>query len=245
MAARAIRCPGRARLAIAEDPHRARQLARSGRGGRHGGDDCSGRARCRGGLFDLGVDALHVLTAGLWVGGLAVLVALGRSVEPRALHRFSTLAIASVLTLIGTGTLNSLRRLNAVEELWLTSYGLTLAAKLILVASTLTAAGVSRRRLHQKRVPLRSVRFEVALTVAVLAVTALLSTTAPPPRPAELTSHIGHDAGHEAADDSVQMSLGDQGNAALAVLPATTTGSQLHLSSPTPPASRYPLPESP
>jgi copper transport protein len=182
-----------------------------------------------GGLVDLGVDTLHVLTAGLWVGGLAALVVLGRTVEPRALHRFSTLAIASVLTLIATGTLNSLRRLNAVEELWLTSYGLTLAAKLILVASTLTAAAISRRRLHQKRVPLRSVRFEVALTVVVLAVTALLSTTAPPPQAAEPTSHIGHVAGEEAANDAVQMSLGDEGNAALAVLPATTTGSQLHL----------------
>jgi copper transport protein len=182
-----------------------------------------------GGLVDLGVDTLHVLTAGLWVGGLAALVVLGRTVEPRALHRFSTLAIASVLTLIATGTLNSLRRLNAVEELWLTSYGLTLAAKLIVIAGALTAAAVSRRRLHQKRVPLRSVRFEVALTVVVLAVTALLSTTAPPPQAAEPTSHIGHVAGEKAANDAVQMSLGDEGNAALAVLPATTTGSQLHL----------------
>jgi copper transport protein len=182
-----------------------------------------------GGLFDLSVDTLHVLTAGLWVGGLAALVVLGRTVEPRALHRFSTLAIASVLTLIATGTLNSLRRLNAVEELWLTSYGLTLAAKLIVIAGALTAAAVSRRRLHQKRVPLRSVRFEVALTLVVLAVTALLSTTAPPPQPVEPTSHIGHVAGEKAANDAVQMSLGDEGNAALAVLPATTTGSQLHL----------------
>jgi copper transport protein len=181
-----------------------------------------------GGLIDLGVDTLHVLTAGLWVGGLIALVVLGRSVEPRALHRFSSLAIASVLTLIVTGTLNSLRRLNAVDELWLTRYGLTLATKLILVASTLAAAAVSRRRLQQKRVPLRSVRFEAGLTVAVLAVTALLTMTAPPPQAAEPTSHANH-AGHEAADNAVQMSLGDRGSAALTVLPATTAGSQLQL----------------
>lgn len=182
-----------------------------------------------GGLFDMGVDTVHALTAGLWVGGLVVLVALGRSAEPRTLHRFSALAVASVLTLIVTGTLNSLRHLKAVEELWQTSYGLTLAAKLVLVASTLAAAAVSRRRLHQKRVPLRSVRFEAALTVVVLAVTALLSVTAPPPRAPEPSNHIGHGAGHEAVNEAVQMSLGDQGSAALAVLPATTTGSQLHL----------------
>ena len=183
------------------------------------------------GLFDLTIDALHALTAGLWVGGLAALVVLGRSVEPRALHRFSTLAMASVITLIVTGILNSLRQLNAVEELWLTSYGLTLAAKLVLVACTIAAASVSRRRLRQKQVPRRSVRFEAALTVAVLAVTALLSMTAPPPPPqaAEPTSHTGHDVGPEAANEAVQMSLGDHGKAALAVLPATTTGSQLQL----------------
>ena len=139
------------------------------------------------GPIDLGIDALHALTAGLWVGGLAALVALGRSIEPRALHRFSTLAMASVLTLILTGTLNSLRHLSAVEQLWQTRYGLTLLVKLTLVAGTLAAAAVSRRRLKQHQVPLRSVRLEAALTVAVLAVTALLSMTAPPPQAAEPT----------------------------------------------------------
>jgi copper transport protein len=181
------------------------------------------------GLVDLGVDALHALTAGLWVGGLAALVVLGRSVEPRTLHRFSTLAMASVLTLIVTGTLNSLRQLDAVEQLWLTRYGLTLAVKLILVAGALTAAAVSRRRLQQKQVPLRSVRVEAALTVAVLAITALLSMTAPPPQAAEPINHTGHGAGPEATNAAVQMSLGGQGSAALSVLPATSTGSPLRL----------------
>ena len=181
------------------------------------------------GLVDLSVDALHALTAGLWVGGLAALVALGRSVDPRTLHRFSTLAMASVLTLIVTGTLNSLRQLDAVEQLWLTRYGLTLAVKLIVVAGALTAAAVSRRRLQQKQVPLRSVRVEAALTVAVLAITAMLSMTAPPPQAVEPTNHTGHGAGPEATSAAVQMSLGDQGSAALSVLPAAATGSPLRL----------------
>jgi putative copper export protein len=90
--------------------------------------------------------------------------------------------MAPVLTLIVTGTLNSLRHLTAVEQLWLTRYGLTLVIKLTLVAGTLAAAAVSRRRLQQHRVPLRSVRIEAVMTVAVLVVTALLSTTAPHPR---------------------------------------------------------------
>jgi copper transport protein len=179
------------------------------------------------GLIGLGVDALHALSAGLWVGGLVALAALGRSVEPRALQQFSTPAMASVLILVVTGTLNSLFHLTAVAELWQTRYGLTLMIKLTLVAATLAAATVSRRRLRQHRVPLRSVRIEAALTLAVLVVTALLSVTAPPPQARAPTTHAGHDAGP--VNDSVQMSLGDQGQAALAVSPATTTGSHLHL----------------
>jgi copper transport protein len=179
------------------------------------------------GPIGLGIDALHALTAGLWVGGLIALAALGRSVEPRALQQFSTLAMVSVLTLIVTGTLNSLRHLTSLEELWQTRYGLTLMIKLTLVAATLGAAAVSRLRLRQHRVPRRSVRIEAALTVGILVVTALLSMTAPPPQAHAPTTHAGHDAG--AVDDAVQMSLGDQGAAALAVSPATTTGSHLHL----------------
>jgi copper transport protein len=181
------------------------------------------------GPIDLLVDALHALTAAFWVGGLAALAALGRSVEPRVLHRFSTLAMASVLTLVVTGTLNSLRHLTAVEQLWLTRYGLTLLIKLSLVAGTLAVAAVSRRRLQQKRVPLRTVRIEVALTIAVLAVASLLSVTAPPPQPSAASDHTDHSAGPGAANDTVQMSLGDQGEATLTVLPATTTGSHLHV----------------
>jgi copper transport protein len=181
------------------------------------------------GTISLFVDALHALTAALWVGGLVALAALGRSIEPRALHRFSTLAMASVLTLVVTGTLNSLRHLTAVEQLWLTRYGLTLAIKLSLVAGTLVVAAVSRGRLRQHGVPLWSVRIEAALTTAVLVVTALLSMTAPPPQAAEPTGHTGHGAGPGAANEAAQMSLGDQGGATLIVSPATTTGSHLHL----------------
>jgi copper transport protein len=178
------------------------------------------------GLMDLGVDALHALTAGLWVGGLVALAALGRSVEPRALQKFSTLALASVLTLVVTGTLNSLRHLITFEQLWQTRYGLTLLIKLSLVAATLAAAAISRWRLRQHRVPLRSVRVEAGLTVAVLIVTAWLGMTAPPPQEHGST-HTGHDAASVGV--AVQMSLGERGKAALAVSPATTAGSQLRL----------------
>jgi copper transport protein len=179
------------------------------------------------GPFQLDVDALHALTAALWIGGLVAVVALGRSVGPYALQRFSTLAMVSVLTLIITGTVNSLRHLNAVEELWRTRYGLTLMIKLAVVAAALTAAAVSRRRLQQHRVPLQSVRIEAALTIGILIVTALLSTTAPPPHAAEPNTHSDHAA--QLANGTVMMSLGDRGKAVLTVVPASTAGSRLQL----------------
>jgi putative copper export protein len=181
------------------------------------------------GLLDIAVDALHALTAGLWVGGLVVLSALGRSVEPRALHQFSTLALVSVLTLIITGTLNSLRHLNAVEQLWETRYGLTLLIKIILIAGTIGVAAISRRRLQQARLPLRSVRLEAALTATVLVITSLLSMTSPPRQTAGPTEHTDHGVASATASTAVQMSLGREGSAKLAISPATTTGSHLHI----------------
>jgi copper transport protein len=186
------------------------------------------------GVLGLLVDTVHALTAGLWVGGLIAIAALGRAVEPRGLHKFSTVAMASVLTLIATGTLNALRHLSAVDQLWQTRYGFTLLIKLALVAGTIAVAAVSRRRLQQYRIPVRSVRGEVALTVAVLIVTALLSMTAPPtqanPNQANLqTANTGQDAGAASVNAVAQMSLGDYGTAELAILPATTAGSHLHL----------------
>jgi hypothetical protein len=165
---------------------------------------------------------------------LIAIAALGRAVEPRGLHKFSTVAMASVLTLIATGTLNALRHLSAVDQLWQTRYGFTLLIKLALVAGTIAVAAVSRRRLQQYRIPVRSVRGEVALTVAVLIVTALLSMTAPPtqanPNQANLqTANTGQDAGAASVNAVAQMSLGDYGTAELAILPATTAGSHLHL----------------
>jgi hypothetical protein len=64
--------------------------------------------------------------------------------------------------------------------------------------------------------------------VAVFAFTALLSTTAPPRQAVETATHSGHHGG-PVANDAIQMSLGDQGEAALTVSPSTTAGSHVHL----------------
>ena len=192
----------------------------------------AGHGAATGRVLDLGVVTMHVLAAGIWVGGLVVLVALGRSVERRAVQQFSVLAMASVVALVATGVLNSLQHVHSWDQLLLTRYGLLLVVKLMLVGSTLAAAAVSRQRVRQDRAPLQSVRVEALLTVAVLTVTAVLSMTSPPPKAVAETTRpaAGRSSGASAAANAVvQMSLADQGNAALGVIPATTTGSRLHL----------------
>jgi copper transport protein len=190
----------------------------------------AGHGAATGSKLDLAVVAAHALTAGVWVGGLTVLVVLGRSLERRAVQQFSRLAMTSVLVLVATGTLNSLQHLDAVRQLWDTRYGVILLVKLGLVGTTLVAAAWSRRRLRSDQVPLRSVRVEAGLTAVVLAVTAVLSLTTPPSRTG------GQDAGAAAAgtdaattDSTVRMSLGSGRTAQLQVRPATTAGSRLEL----------------
>ncbi|MGA8210084.1 MAG: FixH family protein [Nocardioidaceae bacterium] len=199
-----------------------------------------GHAAASGRGWDLVVDAVHVLAAGLWVGGLVALTTLGRSADRRTVKRFSRLAMGSVVVLVAAGVANSLVHLRAVDQLWSTGYGLVLLAKLAVVAAALLAAGVSRRALGDQRVPLGSVRLEVAAVVGVLAVTSLLSLTAPPPAGARsagatATTASGEPAaastyGPGTAPGTVTMPLGRGRVIALHVIPATTaTGSQLHL----------------
>ena len=182
------------------------------------------------GPLDLGIVTLHVLTAGIWVGGLVVLVVLGRTVERPAVRRFATLAMTSVIILVATGILNSLRSLHSLDQLFLTRYGLLLVAKIALIAATLGAAAVSRAWVRGGRLPGGSVRLEAGLTVAVLTVTALLSMTSPPPQSAAATAGgTTANADPAYANGLALMSLGHQGTAGMGIIPATTRGSRLHL----------------
>ena len=193
----------------------------------------AGHGAASGRPLDLGIDALHALTAGIWVGGLVALAVLGRGVPPLALRRFSALAMGSVLVLVATGTLNSLEQIKDPLDLLLTRYGLFLLLKLGLVASALAAAAFSRHRLREGGIPLTSVRFEAGLTASVLAVTAVLGMTAPPSQlvaptndPASSPLAIGRRDQHRTV---VRMSLGEQGTATLQVLQPSTNPTQLQV----------------
>ena len=147
------------------------------------------------------VRVIHLAAAGLWVGGLTVLVFLfagalrGGSPEgPAALvafRRFTGLAFIAVGLLTVSGLLLVDRGVASAAQLTTTTYGLTLVAKLIAGAAAL-AFGVRHTLLLTPPrgggvggpVKLaRSVPFEVGAMLVVLWGAAALGATAPAPVP--------------------------------------------------------------
>ena len=187
----------------------------------------TGHGNGSGRLLDLGMVALHTLTAGIWAGGLVVLAVLGRTVERREWLRFGTLAMGCVLALVATGSLNSFRAHRgraAVGDDVRPRAGRQAGAG----GGHLAAAAVSRRRLQQERAPRQSVRIEGGLLVGVLVATALLSMTSPPPQglaPGRLLAAPPPDRRRQRRGRDVARG---PWKAALAVLPATAAV-ELHL----------------
>jgi len=93
--------------------------------------------------------AVHLLAVSIWVGGLAALVVLGApawSAFPREdrnplvrliVPRFSRLALGAVGVLVASGILNAVLDLAALSDLWRTTYGRVLSAKIALLVVAL------------------------------------------------------------------------------------------------------------
>ncbi len=162
----------------------------------------------------LPVDVVHLLAMGVWLGGLVTLVVIlwpsgvgpagaARAQARAAVHRFSSIAAASVVILIGTGSYQTWRQLGSWAGFVSTDYGRLLLAKLGVVAVLLGVAGLSRRWVTRQRRALvgvgaasrsspgvlapasslltlrRSVAGEAMLGALVLGVTALLVNAEP------------------------------------------------------------------
>jgi copper transport protein len=172
------------------------------------------------------VDAAHVMAAGVWVGGLAALAVVGTVAGPRptatVFAAFSRIALGAVVVLVGTGAVNGVLRLSSWSQLWSTGYGQVLLAKLALVAVALLAAAGSRRHVQESRTATGTVKVEALVTVAVVALTAVLSTIPPP-------SDTGGAAAARPAVEVVTLDLAEGRIAELHVDPAGTGGSTLHL----------------
>ena len=174
----------------------------------------SGHAGAKGTL-EVIADTGHVLAASVWVGGLAtVMLGLGLAGERRrelarnVFPRFSTLVLWAVGVLLVSGTIGGLSGVDHLNELWNTTYGKLLLAK-ISIALVLIGFGVFNRRAvrglsNAKAAPgflsrlQRSVAAEFVLMAVAIGVTSFLiskpqanAIVANLPRAATATGQIG------------------------------------------------------
>jgi putative copper resistance protein D len=148
------------------------------------------------GPFHLAADAIHLLAAAAWLGGLfclASLVARARrqgdaAALRRALPRFSRLAALAVALLAASGLVNAAILLPHPVALIASDYGRLLTVKLALALAMLALAAVNRLVLMPRILAgeergldalSRSVALEQAIGFAVLALVAWLGTLAP------------------------------------------------------------------
>ncbi len=156
-------------------------------------------------IFAVPLDTIHVLAMSVWLGGLVVLLvaAMGGGFSGslrHALGTFSRIAFWCVVILISSGLFASWRQVGfTIRGYTHTSYGNILLVKLAIFVGLLALAAVSRSIVRKRRsAPLdapesvvaavdertitglrRSVAGEVALGLAVLAVTAILVNAQP------------------------------------------------------------------
>jgi copper transport protein len=137
---------------------------------------------------------VHVVTASIWVGGLAALLLAVRGApseeKAAAVRRFSTVAGVAIVVVAATGIVRALGQLHRFSDLWDSAYGLVVLAKagLILILAGLGAMnryGTVPKADHDLSGLRRVSRNELVIMAATLAFAAGLASLAPPPPKAE------------------------------------------------------------
>lgn len=171
-------------------------------------------AAASGSPVEVALDLAHIVAASAWAGGVVAMVAVllpsASRMEPvdlgRIVGRFSTLAAGLVALLVATGTVQSFARLDLVQDLWETPYGLALLAKIALLALALALGALNllvwgprlRKRASvdrsRRRLALGTTGESVAFGGIILA-TALLTAFAPPAQASGAAYEETHHAG--------------------------------------------------
>jgi putative copper export protein len=126
-------------------------------------------------------DAIHVLSAGVWAGGIMAMAAVRPpggwgGAEGRALLlRFGRVALIAFALTAMTGVLAAASALSYFSDLWTTPYGVALSLKSTGVLVMVVLSTLAWRR------GLGLVRFEAGVAILVLAATAVLAVTPIPP----------------------------------------------------------------
>lgn len=137
------------------------------------------------------LDAMHLSSVVVWVGGLALFTLGGRAwlrddEAAPVVHRFSAAAVWLVPVIVITGSLQTLELaggIDGVRALTDTSWGRTLLVKLSIVSVLVALGAVSRWLLQTSGVASlrRTVAAEALIGVAVLGLTASLVSLSPEP----------------------------------------------------------------
>src|SRR5262245_16044101 len=120
------------------------------------------------------IRAAHLLSAGMWAGGIWVMALLQPprgwgDAEARVLiERFARVALIAFAVTALTGVIQATDRLHDVADLWTTTYGLVLSLKVAGVA-VMGALSLGWRR------GLPAARLDAAAAAAVVALTAVLA----------------------------------------------------------------------
>jgi len=135
------------------------------------------------------VQWMHVAAIGIWLGGLATLLAgcRGKPSESKAaaVRRFSQVAAAGLIVVLASGSLRALGELTAWNDLLATTYGRMVSIKIVLTVVIAALGGINRwRSVAAAPTSLASLRRfgagELTLAAAALAAAAVLATVAPP-----------------------------------------------------------------
>ncbi|MEU7901287.1 copper resistance protein CopC [Actinoplanes sp. NPDC049118] len=136
-------------------------------------------------------DVVHMAAMAVWLGGLVTLsVFLLRRAHPRVLGVilpvWSRWAALAVVWLVGAGVVQAVVQVGPAGALLSTAYGRLLLAKVAILAVVLTAAAFARRLVHRGSAGAtgparlrRTVGIEIAATVVVLALSAVLVQVTP------------------------------------------------------------------
>jgi copper transport protein len=167
----------------------------------------SGHAVGSGRLADawlpVAADFVHLVAVSLWIGGLVIFasattaaraVLTGNGWTPflqTMIARFSTLALGSVAAIIVTGTYAGVLHIPSLAALWGSLYGRIVVAKAALLLPLVVLGYRNLREGRGLRAPLRFERVvvaETAIIIVILALSAVLTGSAPPPPTVSLSS---------------------------------------------------------
>jgi putative copper export protein len=126
----------------------------------------------------MAIHAAHLVGGSLWLGTLATLVAVWRSIDANEratlFHAFSPLALAGAGIAAAAGATAAIMYVGAFENLWLAAYGRTLVVKLAFVVGAVSCGYLNWRRVSSGQAPARAT-VELLFAAAIVIVTAVLT----------------------------------------------------------------------